>query len=128
MVADQEEVDMKAARWGGGKLARRLLLFIFAGLAAAQLRGLAGSQTPSPHRIVSLIPSVTEMLFAIGAGDAVVGVSSFDHYPPAVARKTRVGGLLDTDFERILALKPDLVIVYGTQGPLIERLTRAQVP
>jgi iron complex transport system substrate-binding protein len=129
MVADQEEVeDMNATRWGGGKLARRLLLLIFAGLAASQLRSFAGSQTPSPHRIVSLIPSVTEMLFAIGAGDAVVGVSSFDHYPPAVERKTRVGGLLDPDFERILALKPDLVIVYGTQGALIERLTRAQVP
>jgi len=68
------------------------------------------------------------MLFAIGAGDAIVGVSNFDHYPPAVERRTKVGGLLDPDFERILALRPDLVIVYGTQSGLIERLNRAHVP
>jgi iron complex transport system substrate-binding protein len=77
---------------------------------------------------VSLIPSVTEMLFAIGDGDDVVGVSSFDHFPAAVEGRTRVGGLLDPDFERILALRPDLVIVYGTQGALIDRLARAGVP
>ncbi len=67
------------------------------------------------------------MLFAIGDGDAVVGVSSFDHYPPSVERRTRVGGLLDPDFERILALRPDLVIVYGSQGELIDRLARAHL-
>ncbi|HEY6358816.1 MAG TPA: hypothetical protein VIX35_11260, partial [Vicinamibacterales bacterium] len=49
------------------------------------------------HRIVSLIPAVTEMLFDISAGDDVVGVSSFDHYPPAVEARTRVGGLVDPD-------------------------------
>lgn len=68
------------------------------------------------------------MLFAIGAGDRVVGVSNFDRYPPEAARKTRVGGLLDPDFERILSLRPDLVVVYGTQSGLLERLRRAQLP
>ena len=68
------------------------------------------------------------MLFAIGAGDAVVGVSSFDHYPADVEKRTRVGGLVDPDFERILSLRPDLFIVYGTQGELISRLERARVP
>ena len=81
-----------------------------------------------PRRIISLIPSVTEMLFAIGAGGSIVGVSNFDDYPPEVATRTKVGGLLDPDFERILSLHPDLVIVYGTQSGLIERLTRAHVP
>ncbi len=93
----------------------------------------AGSQarsvtSPVPHRIISLIPSVTEMLFAIGAGDAVVGVSTFDHYPHEVETRTKVGGLLDPDFERILSLRPDLVVVYGTQSALIERLGRAHIP
>jgi iron complex transport system substrate-binding protein len=83
---------------------------------------------PGPARIISLIPSVTEMLFAIGAGDAVVGVSTFDHYPHDVETRTKVGGLLDPDFERILSLRPDLVVVYGTQSGLIERLARAHVP
>jgi iron complex transport system substrate-binding protein len=79
------------------------------------------------HRIVSLVPAVTEMLFAIGAGDEVVGVSSYDHYPPAVESRTRVGALVDPDFERILSIRPDLVIVYGTQNDLVARLGRANV-
>lgn len=82
----------------------------------------------NPRRIISVIPAVTEMLFAMGAGDQVVGVSSYDKYPPEVATRTRVGALLDPDIERILALKPDLVVVYGTQKEFIARLERAGVP
>ena len=81
-----------------------------------------------PTRIVSLIPAVTEMLFAIGAGDQVVGVGSFDHYPPAVEKLPRVGALLDPDLERILALRPDLVIVYGSQADLRQQLDRGKIP
>jgi iron complex transport system substrate-binding protein len=80
------------------------------------------------QRIVSVIPAVTEMLFAMGAGDAVVGVSSYDHYPAAVESRTRVGGLIDPNFERIVTLKPDLVIVYGTQQEFIAKLEQAHVP
>jgi iron complex transport system substrate-binding protein len=68
------------------------------------------------------------MLFAISAGDQVVGVSSYDTYPAAVASRARVGALLDPNVERILALKPDLVVVYGTQQDLIARLDRAGIP
>jgi iron complex transport system substrate-binding protein len=67
------------------------------------------------------------MLFAIGAGDRLVGVSSFDEYPPEVSRITRVGGLLDPNLERIFALKPDLAIVYGTQEDLHRQLRRAGI-
>lgn len=81
-----------------------------------------------PARIVSLIPAVTEMLFALGAGDRVVGVSSFDRFPPEVAEIRKVGALLDPDLERILSLKPDLVVVYHTQTDLRKQLERAQVP
>lgn len=89
-----------------------------------------GQTTPAatPHRIISLVPAVTEMLFAVGAGDAVVGVSNYDHYPADVNTRTRVGALVDPDYERILSLKPDLVIVYGTQNDLVSRLTRAGIP
>lgn len=69
-------------------------------------------------RIVSLVPALTEMLFAIGAGGQVVGVSSFDSFPPEVQKLPRVGALLDPDTERILALRPDLVTVYGSQTEL----------
>jgi iron complex transport system substrate-binding protein len=88
---------------------------------------IAGGQQ-RPVRIISLIPAVTEMLFAIGAGDQVIGVSSFDTYPPEAATRTRVGALLDPDFERILSLKPDLVVVYASQTELLTRLQRARIP
>ena len=104
--------------------AAALLLAVY--LAPGQASPLSTSQ--APQRIISIIPAVTEMLFAIGAGDRVVGVSSYDRYPPEVASRQRVGALLDPDVERILTLKPDLVIVYGTQQDLIARLDRASVP
>ena len=72
----------------------------------------AASQPAAPTRIISLVPAVSEMLFAIGAGPQVVAVSSFDDYPPEVLKLPRVGALLDPDLERILSLRPDLVIVY----------------
>jgi iron complex transport system substrate-binding protein len=86
-------------------------------------------QTPArPQRIVSLIPAVTEMIYAMGDGSRVAAVSNFDHFPADVDRLPRVGGLLDPSVERILAIKPDLVIVYATQKELIERLDRAGIP
>ena len=85
-------------------------------------------QAVAPQRIVSLIPSVTEMLFAIGAGPRVIGVGNFDRYPPEVLRRAKVGGLIDPDVERIISLKPDLVMVYGTQTELRTQLERANVP
>ena len=102
-------------------------------VAALIVSGFAGTaaQPPAgrtPARIVSLIPAVTEMLFAIGAGPQVVAVSSFDEFPPEVARLPRVGALLDPDLERILALRPDLVAVYENQTDLRTQLARAAVP
>lgn len=100
---------------------RGLLLLLLASAAAlhAQVR---------PARIISVIPAVTEMLFALGAGDRVVGVGSFDTYPPGIEKLPRVGALLDPDLERILSLKPDLVAVYGSQVDLRRQLERANIP
>jgi iron complex transport system substrate-binding protein len=81
-----------------------------------------------PQRIISIIPALTEMLFAIGAGPRVVAVGSYDDYPPEVKKLERVGALLDPNLERILALKPDLVTVYGSQADLQRQLERAGVP
>ncbi len=90
---------------------------------AARERQSAGP----PQRIVSIVPAVTEMLFAIGAGPNVVAVSSFDTWPPEVKGLTRVGGLLDPDIERILQLRPDLVVVYGSTPEVREKLERAGI-
>lgn len=68
------------------------------------------------------------MLFAIGAGDDVVGVSSYDRFPPEALSRPKVGALVDPDFERILSLTPGLVIVYGSQTDLMARLERAGIP
>ena len=81
-----------------------------------------------PRRIISLIPAVTEMLFAIGAGPQVVAVSSFDRYPPQVEKLQRVGALIDPDVERILSLRPDMVAIYASQGDLRAQLERAKIP
>ena len=96
--------------------------------SALLLSGLAAYAQDHPRRIVSFIPAVTEMLFALGAGDRVVAVGSFDRYPPEIETLPRVGALLDPDLERILSLRPDLVTVYGSQTDLRAQLQRAKVP
>ena len=75
-----------------------------------------------PERIVSTAPSVTETLFAVGAGDRVVGVSRFCCYPPEVEQLPKVGGLFDPDVERIVELRPDLVLMTQDNAGLKERL------
>ncbi|MEO8520633.1 MAG: ABC transporter substrate-binding protein [Acidobacteriota bacterium] len=86
------------------------------------------AQTPrAPARIICLVPAVTETLFAVGAGPQVAAVSSFDNYPPEVEKLQRVGALLDPDVERILSLRPDLVVVYGSQTDLRAQLDRAHI-
>jgi iron complex transport system substrate-binding protein len=96
-------------------------------LVAALVGGTARAADP-PERIVSLVPAVTEMIFAMGAGGRLAAVGNYDHFPPEVERLPRVGGLIDPDVERLLALKPDLVVAYDTQADLKRQLERAQVP
>jgi iron complex transport system substrate-binding protein len=93
--------------------------------------GAAANQLEQPARaarIVSLIPAVTEMLFAMDAGGQMIAVSSFDRYPPAVEKLQRVGALLDPDLEKILGLRPDLVVLFRSQTELQEQLHRAGIP
>jgi iron complex transport system substrate-binding protein len=109
-----------------------LLCLAFAALLAACGPGAAppaAGQRPAgpPTRIVSIVPAVTEMLFAIGAGPNVVAVSSFDSWPPEVKGLTRVGALLDPDIEQVLRLRPDLVVVYGTLPEVSAKLDRAGI-
>ena len=89
--------------------------------------GAFQAATP-PRRIISIVPAVTEMLFAIGAGPRVIAISSFDNFPPEARQLPRVGALLDPNLEMILSLRPDLVVVYKSQTDLITQLTRANIP
>lgn len=98
-----------------------------AALQACLLAALPAAPPPQVRRIVSLVPNVTEMIYAIGAGNRVVAVSSYDTYPPEVKNLPNVGALLDPNVERILSLKPDLVVVYGSQDDLSRQLERAGI-
>ncbi len=68
-----------------------------------------------PHRVVCLLPSVTDTVFALGSGDDVVAVSDFTTYPPAALKKPSVGSLIKPSIETILSFHPDLVL--GTEIP-----------
>ena len=88
---------------------------------------VSGNNRAPVTRIVSLVPALTEMLFAMGAGPQVIAVSSYDDFPPEVKALPRVGALLDPDVERILALRPGLVLTYGSQSGLEAQLARAGI-
>src|SRR5260370_14294271 len=96
-------------------------------LRTALALGVVLTAAPQAARVVSLIPAVTEMIFAMGAGSDVIGVSSFDRFPAEVSSRQKVGGLLDPNTERILTLRPTLVVIYETQIDLRDRLAAAGV-
>jgi iron complex transport system substrate-binding protein len=81
-----------------------------------------GESAAAPRRIVSLAPSLTETLFALGLGDRVVGVTRYCEYPPEVAELPKVGGHLDPNFEAIVSLEPDLVVVIPSSSENGQRL------
>src|SRR4029077_15465356 len=95
--------------------------------AAAPARQAARPGDAAVHRVISLVPAVTEMLYEIGAGAKLVAVSSYDTYPPEVKTLPSVGALIDPNVERILSLKPDLVVICGSQGDLKQQLARAGI-
>ncbi len=84
----------------------------------------AGQPAAAPRRIVSLAPSLTETLFALGAGEAVVGVTEFCTFPPEARDLPRVGGYYDTNLEAVLGLRPDLVVLLPESREARERLDR----
>ena len=68
---------------------------------------------PPAQRIISLAPANTEIVYALGLQDKLVGVTEFCNYPPAAKDKTRVGGFSKVDIEKSVALKPDLILTSG---------------
>ncbi|MDR1269357.1 MAG: ABC transporter substrate-binding protein, partial [Planctomycetaceae bacterium] len=67
----------------------------------------------SPQRLISTAPSITEILFDIGIGERIVGDSRFTTYPPETKEIEKIGGLYDGNWERIVELKPDLVLIQA---------------
>lgn len=76
----------------------------------------------NPQRIISLAPNITEILFALGCGDRIVGVTTYCDFPPEARAKEKIGDTLRPNLERIIALKPDLVLI--STASQLELLTR----
>jgi iron complex transport system substrate-binding protein len=93
----------------GRSMRKTIIGLLFCGL-------LASSVLAFPQRIVSGIPSATEMLFALGLADRVVGVTTNCNYPPAAAHKTKVGGF-SLNLEKVVSLRPDLVVLLENAQP-----------
>jgi iron complex transport system substrate-binding protein len=86
---------------------------------------------PSPaRRIISLAPHATELLYAAGAGGHVVGVSEYSNYPPQAGQLPSIGSVFALDLERIIQLKPDLIVVWssGNVDTQIGKLHKLGIP
>ena len=93
-----------------------MLRRLFLSLACAALL------VAQPQRIVSTTPSITEILYALGLGDRVAGVTRFCRYPPEAQLKPKIGDYVNPNIEAIAALKPDLVVIQTNPVRLRERL------
>ena len=83
---------------------------------------------PPAKRVVSTAPSFTEMMYALGAGERVVAVSTYCHYPPAVDKLPRVGSYLQPNVEAIARLNPDMVLVHAEQRETLAQLAGLKIP
>jgi iron complex transport system substrate-binding protein len=92
--------------------------------ALVTLTALLSKAAAPPARIVSTAPSLTEVLYALGLGDRVVGVTEYCRYPAEAIAKPKVGSFLQPDYERILALRPDLVLVLKNPAQVTAQLRR----
>ncbi len=88
-------------------------------LTSAWWGGACGAPLPPPKRIVSLSPAVTEILFSLGLGGRVVGVTTVCDRPHEARSKTKVGGMANPSLEAIIALKPDLVVMTNDGNPKV---------
>jgi iron complex transport system substrate-binding protein len=111
-------------------LSAALVLWLASGpalLAPKQAVPRPGAGRPlEPSRIVSLAPNLTEILFALGLGDQVVGVTRDSDYPPAALTKAKVGTFWQPSMEAVIATRPDLIVTlaFEQQKELAQRLTR----
>lgn len=108
------------------KVLRALLPCILTALALAAHAQDSGGEPP-PRRIVCLAPNLTEIVFDLGCGDDVVGVTDFCRFPPEAASRTHVGGLFDANAEVILSLRPTIVLLTPSHQRIADRFTALSV-
>lgn len=118
------------------RLAIAVTALLYAAAASAQRVQVIDDEghtvsLPQPaRRIVSLAPHLTELLFAAGAGDRVVGAVAYSDHPPEARRVPRIGDSAQLDLERLVALKPDLVLVWrdGNSAQQLDRVAALKLP
>ena len=92
--------------------------------------GAAAPRTATPgsyRRVICLAPSITETIFALGGGSQIVAVGDFTFWPPEATKLPRAGGVFNPSFERMLALRPDLVILQGRQQKVADFCARQRI-
>jgi iron complex transport system substrate-binding protein len=114
-------------------LGAALVLLSAAPAAALTVTDMLGRQVTlpgAPARIVSLVPSVTELIFALGGEARLVGVTDYCDFPPAARTRPSVGGMLSPSLEAIAALRPDLVIATdsGNRRETFVQLQQLRIP
>jgi len=82
----------------------------------------------APKRIISLAPGLTEILFALGLSERIVGVTEYCNYPPEALEKPKAGSFSEPSIEQIVALQPDLVVAVRLQSEMLSRLEELSVP
>lgn len=92
------------------------------------LHACAAHAQPAPARIVSLAPSVTEVLFELGLGPRVVGVTSYCRYPAAARALPKIGGYLTPSYEALVSLRPDLAVLLPEHADIEPRLAALRIP
>jgi ABC-type hemin transport system substrate-binding protein len=99
-------------------------------IIASLLLSVTSAFAEPPKRIISLAPNVTEILFALGLDNSIVGVTSFCDYPEGAKDKPKVGGMSNPSLERVVSLKPDMVIMTTDGNPKVfaERLRSFRIP
>jgi iron complex transport system substrate-binding protein len=96
---------------------KRYFIILIAVLACLSQSTYAGEQASRPKRIVSLAPSMTEILYALGLGDDIVGVTSFCDYPSEAKKKPKIGGMSNPSLEAVVSLRPDIVVMTTDGNP-----------
>jgi len=96
----------------------------------ADMLGRSVTVSDGPMRVVSLAPSLTEIVFALGRGDWLVGVTDFCDYPPEARFKPKIGGPMTPDLERVVRLQPDLALATAEGNPrdVVAQLARLHIP
>lgn len=105
-----------------------LIIFVVAVIGVNSQSTTKSPSNQTSQRIISLAPSITESLFALGLGDRVVAVTDYCDFPSEVNTLPKVGGFINPNLETIIALQPDLVILLANQQRVVEQLQQLNIP